>query len=100
MVCQTVGLLVNKAVKFTEAFSYAIMSVSAAVATPKSTLYQPNKASLRNYIINLSKSSSHKYPRDIRWVVDGMAVICLVPHKCYLWRMVQNTCNIRIIMET
>ena len=51
------------------------MSVLLAVATPKSTLYQPDKAGLRNYIINLTKSSTHKYPRDFRCVADGMAEI-------------------------
>ena len=74
-VCQAFGLVVNKAVKFTEALKYAIISIPLAVSTPKSALYQPEKAELRNNIINLSKSSSHEYSRDVRWVVKGMAAI-------------------------
>ena len=52
-VCQAFGLLINKAIKFTETFKYAIMSVPLAIATSKSTLHQPDKVELRNYIINL-----------------------------------------------
>ena len=62
--CQGFGLLFNKTEKLAETFKYPITSVSLAVATPESTLYQSDKAGLRNCIINLSKSSSHKYPRD------------------------------------
>ena len=51
-VCQAFGLFVNKAVKFNEAFKYAIMLVPLTVGTLKSTLYQPGKAVLRNYIIH------------------------------------------------
>ena len=58
------------------------MSVRLTVATPESRLYQPDKAGLRNCIINLSKSFSHEYPRDVgRWVVDGMAAIRSVPPR-------------------
>ena len=78
-VCQAFGLLVDKRVKFTEAFKYEITSVLLTVATSKHTLYQPDKAGLRNYIINLPKSSSHEYPRDVKWVVDGQVTICSVP---------------------
>ena len=80
--CQAFGLLVNKTEKLAEAFKYPITSVPLAVATlylPKSTLYQSDKAGLRNYIISLSKSSSHTYPRDAQWVVDKMVAIHSVP---------------------
>ena len=40
--------------KFTEVFKYAITSVTLAVAVLNPTLCKPEKASLRNYIINLS----------------------------------------------
>ena len=76
-VCQAFGLLVNKAVN---------LSVRLAVATRKSTLSQPDKAGLRNYIINLSKSSSHEYLRDVICVVDGMAAVRSLPPRA--------TCNI------
>ena len=78
-VCQAFGLFVNKAIKFTQAFKYAVMSVRLVVATRKSTLYQPDKVGLRNYIINLSKTSSHEYLRDGMCVVDGMAAVRSVP---------------------
>ena len=72
-------MLVNKTEKLAEAFKYPITSVPLAVATPESTLYQSDKVGLRNYIINLSKSSSHKYPADAQWVVDGTAATRSVP---------------------
>ena len=49
--CQAFGLFVNKTEKLAEAFKYPITSVPLAVATlylPKSTLYQSDKAGLRN----------------------------------------------------
>ena len=80
-------MFVNKAVKFTEAFKYAFTSIPLVIVTPKPTLYQPDKAGLRNYIINLQKGSSrssHEYPKDIKWLVDGLAAICSVPsHATY-----------------
>ena len=78
-VCQAFDLLVKKAVEFTGAFKYAITLVPLAVATPQSPLYQPDKIGLRNYIISLSQSSGHKYPRDVKWMVDGLAAIRSVP---------------------
>ena len=78
-VSQDFGLLVNKAVKLTEAFKYIITSVPLAVAVLNPTLYQSDKAGWRNYIINLTRSSSHEYPRDVKWVVDGLVAIRSVP---------------------
>ena len=70
--CQAFSLLLNKTEKLAEAFKYPISFVPLAVASPELMLYQSDKARIRNYIIKLSKSSSHKYPRDTQWVVDGM----------------------------
>ena len=53
-VYQNFGLLIKKVVKFTEVFKYAITSVTLAVTVLNPTLCKPEKASLRNYIINLS----------------------------------------------
>ena len=33
----------------------------------------PDKSGLSSYIINLPRSCSHKYPRNVKWVVDGVA---------------------------
>ena len=62
-------------VKFTEAFKYTITLVPLAVATPEPTVYQADKAGLKNYIINISKSFSHEYPGDVKWMVDGLVAI-------------------------
>ena len=70
--CQAFSLLLNKTEKLAQAFKFPISFVPLAVASPELTLYQSDKAGLRNYIIKLSKSSSHKYPRDTQWVVDGI----------------------------
>ena len=72
-------MLVNKAVKLAEAFKYGTASVPLSVAIPKSTPRWVEKALLRNYIISLPKSSSPEYPRDVKWVVDGLAAIRSVP---------------------
>ena len=61
-ICKAFGLLVNKVVKFTEAFSYAITSAPLAVVVLNPTLYWPDRSRLRNYIVSLPKSSSHSYP--------------------------------------
>ena len=45
--CQVFGLLVNKAVKFIEAFKYAVISVPLAVTIPKSTPYQSDKSRIK-----------------------------------------------------
>ena len=66
-VYQAFGVLVNKAAKFTETSKYAITTEPLAIATPNLTLYQPGKAGLRNYIMNLPKRSRHEYPRDAKW---------------------------------
>lgn len=80
-VCQAIGLLVNKTVKFTETLQYAITLVPLAAGTKKSTLHQSNKPGLRPYIISLPKISNHKYPRDVKRVVDGLAEVCSVPAR-------------------
>ena len=77
--CQAFSLLLNKTEKLAQAFKYPISFVPLAVASPELTLYQSDKAGLRNYIISLSKSSSHTYPRDAQWVVDKMVAIHSVP---------------------
>ena len=93
-VSQALGLLVNKAVTFTEAFKFTITLVPLAVATSACTVYKPEKAGLRNYIINLSKSSSHEYPRDVKWMLDGLAAMRLAPpHATYdIWFKTPVTC--------
>ena len=50
-------------------------SVPPAAPTPKPSIYQPDNAGLRNYIVNLPKSSRYKYSRDFRWVEDELAKI-------------------------
>ena len=66
--CQGFGLLVNKAEKRTKAFKYQFMSEPLAFATPESSLYQSDKAGLKNDFINLSKSSRNKYQQmPIGW---------------------------------
>ena len=48
------------------------IQISNVPLTQESTLYQFEKTGLKNYVISLSKSSSHKYPGDAWWVIDGM----------------------------
>ena len=57
---------------------HSIIQCTLAAANPESTQYQHDKDGLRYSIINLSKGSSHKYPRDAQWVIDGMGKIRLV----------------------
>ena len=60
-VCQAFHLLANKVVKFTEAFKYAIKSVSLPVAILNPTLYQPEIAGLIDY--STKKFWSRSYER-------------------------------------
>ena len=47
------------------------MSEPLAFATPESSLYQSDKAGLKNDVINLSKSSRNKYQEMlIKWQMD------------------------------
>ena len=57
---------VDKVVKFTEAFKLTIISVPLAAAILNSTLYQPDKAGLRDYIINLPRISSPEYRKGVK----------------------------------
>ena len=45
--CQAFSLLFKKAVKFTEAFKYVVISVPLAVTIPKSTPYQSDKSRIK-----------------------------------------------------
>ena len=65
-VCQAFELLVNKVVKFIDAFKNAITSVPLAVGILNPTRYQLDKAGLGNCIINLPRCSSHEYPRNVK----------------------------------
>lgn len=47
-VYQAFDLLVNKKVKFTKSFKYAIESLPLVTAAQESTVYEPDKARLRN----------------------------------------------------
>ena len=79
---QAFNLLVNKVIKLTVAFKYAITTlVPLAVTILNRSLYQPGKAGLRNHIINLSRSPSHEYPRNVKWMVDRLAAILSVPTR-------------------
>ena len=80
-VSQDFGLLIKKAVKFSETVKYATASVPVSATTPKSTLYQADKSGFRNYIINLPKSSSHEYSKDVKWVVDELVATRSVPSR-------------------
>ena len=60
------GLLINKVVKFTESFKYAITLVALTVAILNPTLYQPDREELRIYIVNLPIRSAYEYPRGVK----------------------------------
>ena len=65
-VFQALGLLINKVVKFTESFKYAITLVPLTVAILNPTLYQLDREELRIYIVNLPIRSAYEYPRDVK----------------------------------
>lgn len=65
-VFQALGLLINKVVKFTESFKYAITLVPLTVAILNPTLYQLDREELRIYIVNLPIRSVYEYPRDVK----------------------------------
>lgn len=65
-VFQALGLLINKVVKFTESFKYAITLVPLTVAILNPTLYQPDREELRIYIVNLPIRSAYEYPSEVK----------------------------------
>ena len=80
-VCQNFGLLIYKVVKSKCIWCIQICNYisTSTCANLNPTLYQPDKAGLKNCIINLPRSSSHEHPRYVKWVVDGLAEIRSVP---------------------
>ena len=62
-------------------FKFAVTSAPLASATLEPILYQTGKPGLNNYMINLQKNSSHRYPRDVKWVADGLTAIRSVPPR-------------------
>ena len=65
-VFQALGLLINKVVKFTESFKYAITLVPLTVAILNPTLYQLDREELRIYIVNLPIRSAYEYPSEVK----------------------------------
>eukprot|EP00795_Rhopilema_esculentum_P015673 gene15673-6963_t len=55
---QAFGILVAKAMSLDKAFSFPITTLPLGLATPDGTLWQSDKASIRNYSINESKAAS------------------------------------------
>ena len=53
------------------------MPLAVAILNP--TLYQPDKAGLRNDINDLPKHSGQECPRDVKWMIDRLAAIRSVP---------------------
>ena len=72
---QAFGLLVGKAISNTEAFSYPLTTYPLSIATPDGDLYQGDKSDWRNYLIQLSLSTTTENPMECVWLFDGMAVI-------------------------
>ena len=70
--CWSPGIEVNHK---TEAFSYPLTSVPLAIATPEFKLRQSEKVSFRNFLITESGAILHECPRNVAWLVDGMAAI-------------------------
>ena len=81
---QAFGIIVAKSVSLEDAFQYPITTVPLAVATPDAKLRQSCKASLRNYLMSESDSSSENVPDNCSWFIDGLAAIrSLRPAKTY-----------------
>jgi len=62
--CQPFGLIVDKSVTLEEAFEFQIISVPLSISTPDGELRQSEKASLRNYIIQVSDSLITEAPEN------------------------------------
>ena len=56
-----------------------------SIALPDSSLYQPDKAGFRNYIMKSSKSVSSFFPHIAKWFIDGMAAMrSIKPRSTYI----------------
>ena len=81
---QAFGLLVGKAISDTEAFSHPLTTYPLSIATADGDLYQRDKAKWRNYLIEVSLSTTTETPLQCAWLIDGMAVIrTLKPSATY-----------------
>ena len=78
---QAFGILVAKATSLEEAFSFPITTLPLGLATPDRDLWQSDKASFRNHLINESKAASSIIPLKARYIIDGMALFRTVKPK-------------------
>ena len=72
---QAFGILLGDNIDLNEAFQYPITSVPLSLANPDSTLRQGQKHTLRNHLIEISKSAEATPPSNARWIIDTMALI-------------------------
>ena len=81
---QAFGVITAKPADLHEAFSYTVTSLPLCIASPDSSLYQSDKAGLRNYIMKSSNSFSSSFPQIAKWIIDGMVAIhSLKPRSAY-----------------
>ena len=69
---QTFGVIAAKLNDLHEAFSYPITSLPLSIASPDSSLSQPDKAGFRNFIMKSSNSISSYFAQAAKWIIDGM----------------------------
>ena len=81
---QAFGLIVEKPAKVEDAFSYPITLFPLIIATPDSGLFQTDKAGFRNLILKQSDEVRKDYPKNAKWIIDGMTAIRSVkPRNTY-----------------
>ena len=73
--CQAFVIVISRVLGLEEAFKYPIKSVPLFVATPDGDLWQSNKASLRNCLIEQSNSTTRDIPKKASWLINGLAAV-------------------------
>ena len=68
---QAFGIIISKAYRLEETFSYPITSVTLS----EGTLRQGEKASFRNFLISSAEASHSHIPKNCFWYIDGIAAV-------------------------
>ena len=73
--CQAFGVLVGKVATLEEAFHHPLITVPLRIAETATDLRSSDKACFCNFILKESASTKRQYPKNTKWIIDGMAAI-------------------------
>ena len=72
---QAFTTIIAKTLILDETFQYPITSVSLSIAILEEDLPQSEKASLRNFLISNSNTTTNCISEKVSWLIDSLAVV-------------------------